>query len=275
MLGLFAFAAFDGAALRPPAGWRSWNEYQGDISQHIMESTFHELARIRTLPDDHRGSLISLGYGHAGLDDGWQMCGSYGPDAYRYHDAAGAPVVNTKKFPSMSNMTRLGKSLGLGVGWYGNACGCVGGCCSDHCNSVECFAGDVNATVALGFTSYKVDGCGAQRDIALWHKMFNHTLRAISGTPPMVLENCHDGDGDGAGSNVPHRDAHGELWCPFHTYRVSPDARPTYGSVLSNLNASIALLDANLSVPGCWAYLDMLEVGVSNTQYAASQSFHC
>ena len=36
--------------------------------------------------------------------------------------------------------------------------------------------------------------------------------------------------------------------------------RPTYGSVLSNLNASIALLDSNLSVPGCCAYLDMLEM---------------
>ena len=212
-------------------------------------------------------SLAQFGYRSAGLDDGWQACGHFGPQAYRYHNASGAPVVNARKFPSMVNMTMLGRSLGLGVGWYGNACGCVDGCCSDHCDSLECFAGDVSATIALGFTSYKVDSCGAQRDIELWHTMFNHSLRSIQGAKPMLLENCHDGEGAGKGI-VPHYDEHGEqLWCPFHTYRVSPDARPTYGSILSNLNRSIALLDANLSVPGCWGYLDMLEVGVTNTQF--------
>ena len=53
------------------------------------------------------------------------------------------------------------------------------------------------------------------------------------------------------------------------------DLRPTFGSVLSNLNASIALLDANLSVPGCWAYLDMMEVGVTNTQVAGGRQNNC
>ena len=42
---------------------------------------------------------------------------------------------------------------------YGNACGCAAQpypqCCSDHCDTVECFAGDVNATLAYGFDSCK------------------------------------------------------------------------------------------------------------------------
>ena len=277
LVGLAASAVAPTATLTPPAtppaGWRSWNEYQGGITQQAMEANMRELARTRNLPDGTRSSLAHLGYKSAGLDDGWQRCGRYGPSAYRYHDAGGAPVVDTHKFPSLANMTKLGRSLGLTMGWYGNACGCVDGCCSDHCDSLECFAGDVNATVALGFTSYKIDGCGAQRDIELWHRMFNHTLRARE-LPPMVLENCHDGEGGGRG-NVPYYDAHGELWCPFDTYRISADARPTYGSILSNLNASIALLDANLSVPGCWAYLDMLEVGVTNTQHVAGAQMNC
>ena len=45
--------------------------------------------------------------------------------------------------------------------------------------------------------------------------------------------------------------------------------------MLSNLNASIALLDSNQSVPGCWAYLDMLEIGVTNTQIAAGKGNNC
>lgn len=236
-----------------------------------MQTTIRELTQIRALPDGTAGSLASLGYSAAGIDDGWQRCGSYGPHGYRYHDEDGAPVVSTRKFPSLSNLTKFGKSLGVQLGWYGNACGCVGGqCCSDHCDSVECFAGDVNATIAYGFTSYKVDGCGAQRDVALWYEMFNHSLSQGGGAggsaAPMLLENCHDGEGKGTGY-APYYDRRGELWCPFHTYRISSDARPTFGSILSNLNASLALLDANLSVPGCWAYLDMLEVGVTNTQF--------
>ena len=65
-------------------------------------------------------------------------------------------------------MTDVAHSLNLTAGWYGNNCDC-----KDHCSDVECFAGDVNATLAFGFDSYKIDGCGAQRDIALWAQMFN------------------------------------------------------------------------------------------------------
>ena len=76
----------------------------------------------------------------------------------------------------------------------------------------------------------KIDGCGAQRDIALWYGLFNQTLRQIPGAPPMLLENCHDDDYlPDAGKapttgNSPHYDPYGELWCPFHLYRTSGDA---------------------------------------------------
>ena len=71
----------------------------------------------------------------------------------------------------------------------------------------------------------------------------------------MSAQNCHDGDGAPAsnpGSNEPYYDSHGQLWCPFHTYRTSGDARPTYGSLLYNLNSTRRLVEANLSLPGCW-----------------------
>jgi len=260
-----ALDATDGAAQRPPMGWRSWNQFQGEISQSVIEAQMSALVDRRRHVDGKPTSLADLGYTDVGIDDGWQQCGHYGPLAYRYHAADGSPVVDVRKFPDLRELTGRAHALGLTAGWYGNACGCVDGCCSDHCDSVECFAGDVNATVALGFDSYKIDGCGAQRDIALWYRLFNHTLRERPGASPMLLENCHDGDGEPEG-NAPHYDARGGLWCPFHTYRASADARPTYGSVLSNLNATVAFTHANLSVPGCWAYADMLEVGVTNTQ---------
>lgn len=49
-------------------------------------------------------------------------------------------------------------------------------------------------------------------------------------------------------------------------YRSSTDIAPVFGSILSNLETIIEIAAANLSTPSCWAYPDMLEVGVLNTQ---------
>ena len=61
-------------------------------------------------------SLLDLGYITVGLDDNWQLCGSYGPLQYTYHDVNGSPVVNTQVFPDMKNMTDYAHSLGLRAG---------------------------------------------------------------------------------------------------------------------------------------------------------------
>ena len=98
--------------------------------------------------------------------------------------------------------------------------------------------------------------------MALWNEMFNHSIRVLGANHSgMLIENCHNG---GPAGNTPHYDDDGELQCPFHTYRSSADIRPQYGSILVNLMSVPPLADKNLSVPGCWAYPDMLEVGVTN-----------
>jgi len=153
--------ANNGRAARPPMGWRHWNQWNGAISQEIIEGNMKMLAdRSRKVGDTYQ-SLADVGYSDAGIDDGWQACGSYGPDDFRYHTEAGAPVVDTSKFPNLPRLTALAHALGLTAGWYGNACGCAAQpypqCCSDHCDTLECFAGDVNATLSLGFDSYKIE----------------------------------------------------------------------------------------------------------------------
>ena len=64
-------------------------------------------------------SLASLGYRDVGLDDVWQLCGSYGPLNWTYHDATGSPVVDTARFPNMSALPATAHSLGLTAGFYG------------------------------------------------------------------------------------------------------------------------------------------------------------
>ena len=118
--------------------------------------------------------------------------------------------MDEAKFPDMKAMTDVAHSLNLTAGWYGNNCDC-----KDHCSDVECFAGDVNATLAFGFVSaaallvqqstntlilvqdsIKLDGCGIEEDVALWSEMFNHSIRLLRAggdkeKKGMMIENCH------------------------------------------------------------------------------------
>jgi alpha-galactosidase len=186
-------------------------------------------------------SLADLGYTDVGLDDYWQECGSYGPNKYTYHNASGYPQINTALFPSFGAMTSYGHARNLTVGWYGNNCRCA-----DHCTDTSCYQGDVDVLVQSGFDSIKLDGCGKEYDLTLWADLIAATGKSV------LIENCH------WGLTVPNA-----TWCPFNYYRSSTDARPTFGSVLWNLNTVPSLAAGNLSTPGCWAYPDMLEVGVT------------
>jgi hypothetical protein len=109
-----------------------------------------------------------------GLDDNWQACGSYGPNGDTYHDVNGDPVINTSSFPDFKAMTDYAHSLGETAGWYGNNC-----ICRDHCSDESCYQGDVNATIAFGFDSTKLDGCGAELDLDMWWGMFAKTGKNI------------------------------------------------------------------------------------------------
>ncbi len=239
-------------ARTPPMGWRSWNLYGLDVDQKLMHDAMRALATdTRPDLDTHRPTtLCDLGYCDAGLDDAWQLCGAYGPQNYTYHTTDGAPLVNTSRFPSLRAMVDHAHALNLTAGWYLNNC-----YCADHCGSggydvetdPKCYKGDVAALAAAGFDGVKLDNCGKQRDLDLWATL----LRAATGGRT-VIENCHWGE---TTPNATH--------CPYQLYRTSVDVRPTYGSVLANLATTARWARANLSRPGCWAYPDMLEVGVS------------
>ena len=96
-------------------GWRSWNLFDGHVSQALLLQQVAGLVRVR-----HEGvSLRDLGYATVGLDDGWQDCSS----GNGYHDpTTGAPKINDK-FPDMRAMTTAARQLNVSMGWYGNNCG--------------------------------------------------------------------------------------------------------------------------------------------------------
>lgn len=210
------------------------------MNQQLIQSQMDGVtARVRTV-NGQLVSLSDLGYKDVGLDDNWQLCGRYGPNNYTFHDANGRPVVNKERFPDFIAMTTYAHSKNLTAGWYGNNC-----ICSDHCSDDSCYYGDVQAVLDYGFDSIKLDGCGQQRDLTLYASLFEAAGASI------LIENCH------WGGTTPNA-----TWCPWNYFRSSGDIEASYGSVVGNLQTTIQWANSGLSKPGCWAYPDMLEVGV-------------
>lgn len=272
------YANDDGLALTPPMGWRSWNLYEGSIDQSKMTAIMHGMVRPHSRPD-HTGQLVSLlelGYRDVGLDDLWQDCHSTeAADGMHYHDPQGRPLVNLQRFPSLSRMTALAHSLNLTAGWYANNCAC-----SDHCRSKEeCdkqIRQDVQALFDYGFDGLKVDGCGNETDLVIWNKYIQELTTQkrkstqYNETQTIVVENCHGPDP----RFKPNRTLPPALGCPYHIYRTSHDIRNNYGSIMSNLGTLQGYHRRNESYPGCWAYPDMLQVGIDGLTSMAETRSH-
>jgi len=243
----------NGLAKSPPRGWRSWNLYGTNFNQSMIESIMDGMVRKHRKVNGIPMSLCDLGYCDVGIDDGWQACGQYGPGkALKYHNEDGRPVVDTRKFPDLKAMTDHAHKRGLTAGWYGNNCICP----EQATHAKQFYDGDVKALRAYGFDSWKLDACGSQLDMQLYDDLIKETP-ATSGRTPIMVENCH------WGQVVPFQPT--ATWCPFHMYRVGGDVRAKYASVMKHLQDIDSYAQQNLSRPGCWAYLDMLVVGIKQS----------
>lgn len=237
----------NGLARTPPRGFRTWNQFGARISQQLMAELVDAMVSKKRTVNGVPMSLADLGFTDVGIDDGWQACHS-GVNG-GYHDADGTPLVNSSIFPDLKAVTAYAHSHNLTSGWYGNNC-----ICADKSNSILNFQGDVKALIEYGFDSVKYDSCGGEQDIQLWESLINATGKRV------LIENCHNGPW----LPQPPRKPNSPAWCPFHFYRSSTDIMGDYGVVMGqNLQTLLPLAAANLSFPGCWAYADMLEVGVT------------
>mmetsp|Transcript_42271 Transcript_42271/g.116922 ORF Transcript_42271/g.116922 Transcript_42271/m.116922 type:complete len:993 (-) Transcript_42271:2191-5169(-) len=118
------------------------------------------------------------------------------------------------------------------------------------------------------------------RDMALFARLLNESGRQV------MLENCHWGmcwdteDGRGisgwgwgvagehdwreGNSGCPERLPDGNVTCPFHVFRTSGDIDSSEFNWLRNLESTVRFLDrdAPLAGRGCWAYPDMVRMGM-------------
>ena len=138
-------------------------------------------------------------------------------------------------------------------------------------------AGDAAFVGAAGFDGLKADGCGPGKNLTALVAALQATGRDV------LVENCHyfkaasAADMPAGARPDPGRNriwpywkgnvTGGELVCDEHLFRTSGDIRNAWSSWFGNLASLSYYQDAAhpISQPGCWAYADMLMVGVGES----------
>ena len=246
---------WNGEATTPPMGWRSWNAFGANIKNDTFVQAISALTAKVWSVDGKMVSFADVGYSRVGIDEGWENCSGSAPnDGMRQHDELGFPMVNSDKFPDLKWLVDYGHRAGVQMGWYLNGCAC-----GERKERAVNYQGDVQRLHEYGFDAVKLDGCGAATNMTRYAELMAATGRTYE------IENCHWGHcGEDAwfhnpdGSSCPTAS-----WCPFNHYRTSGDINAGLTSWLANLQTTTKFQDAEapLSVPGCWAYPDMMEVG--------------
>ena len=258
---------FPNSIVSPLRGWRSWNAVFEDVTQSFITRQVEAITARTLVPPggSSKKSLFDLGYTRVGIDAGWASCDGVNGS---WHDASGHFIVNLTRFPDMKQMNADAHERGVKMGFYLNqdgSCpeGKIPGAAANTGNFAS-YANDIEDMVALDFDAVKFDSGGGNDDTNRWADEIFKSDREI------MIENCNNGGyvpykpptaGARGGGDAP-------VNCPFNMFRTGIDIAPSPLSVVSNL------LDAshyfNVSVPGCYAYPDMLELGAPVVgQYAS------
>ena len=175
----------DGLARTPPMGYRTWNDVHGNVNVSYIKAMVDAVASRKRLVDGKPTSLLDLGYGRVGLDDGWQACGSgwapAGSSSKSFHAQDGTPLVNTTKFPSLKQLVEYGHSKGLLMGWYDDNCICMDSykLRANASWAERSYAGDVAQLLQAGFDGVKIDNCGSSHNISRYAELFNKSGRTV------------------------------------------------------------------------------------------------
>jgi alpha-galactosidase len=244
-------AGAGGAALAatPPMGWNSWNTFQCNINEKLIQGIADAMVS---------SGMQAVGYQYVNLDDCW-MNG---------RDSSGKLQYNTTKFPSgIAALASYihGKGLKFGIYESPNTKTCVGlYCnCSDAAGAVG--SGGHETTDAQTFASWgvdylKYDKC--QGPLSAFATM-RDALRA-TGRP--IFYSINPGDGSGC----PPNSCSINLPTIANMWRIGFDISASWSSMIGLVDQ-----DANLSSyagPGHWNDPDMLEVGVNGLSDTESRT---
>ncbi len=226
-------------AATPPMGWNSWNTFQCNISESLIEATADAMVS---------SGMQAAGYQYVNLDDCW-MNG---------RDSSGNLQWNASKFPSGIPALAAyvhGKGLKLGIYETPNTETCVGlyGGISPSVavGSLGHETADAKTFASWGIDFLKYDLCQGQRS------GFATMRDALRSSGRAIVYSINPGNG--SDDLCPPNSCSLNLVSIANMWRIGFDINASWASVMSLVDQDAAL--SSYAGPGHWNDPDMLEVG--------------
>jgi Alpha galactosidase A/Alpha galactosidase C-terminal beta sandwich domain len=226
-------------AATPPMGWNSWNTFQCNISESLIEATADAMVS---------SGMQAAGYEYVNLDDCW-MNG---------RDSSGNLQWNASKFPSGIPALAAyvhGKGLKIGIYETPNTETCVGiyGGISPSVavGSLGHETADAKTFASWGIDFLKYDLCQGQRS------GFATMRDALRSSGRSIVYSINPGNG--SDDLCPPSSCSLNLVGIANMWRIGFDINASWASVMSLVDQDAAL--SSYAGPGHWNDPDMLEVG--------------
>lgn len=238
-------------------------------------------------------SLADLGFTDVAIDGMYEVCRNVSagiltpqdPCNYNFHFPNGTLMFRPDYFADPAAIVAYIHSKNLTAGWYlhncHGECGNAGGGGEGFGTPKKPYTQWGNTTffqksefgqlASIGFDNLKFDSCGPwKNDYDLWWRLFS--ARAVVQQKRFAVEAK-------AGWNVLTSGAllDTEFYanCPFTFYRLNEDNWnvQTFLTTLTQYVAPGGLANKNVSRPGCWAYMDQVDIDPVRHQVLARSEF--
>jgi len=217
-----------GNAPTPPMGWNSWNEFQGSISEKLINNIADAFGT---------SGLKDAGYTYVNIDDTWSVMAGRAAD--------GSLEADPTKFPDgMAAVADHVHGAGLKLGIYGDRGTLT---CGRYPGSQGFEMQDATTFASWGVDYLKYDNCSATLNVETQYKAMAAALAATG--HPFVFSLC-------AWQFYQWGVGVGNLW------RTTGDINDSWDSIFANLMNDRSY--AAYAGPNGWNDPDMLEVGVSD-----------
>jgi alpha-galactosidase len=228
----------NGLGRTPPMGWNSWNNFNCDIHQDLIQQTAQAMVTL---------GLRDIGYQYINLDDCWQLS----------RNSSGFIQEDFTKFPSgMRALATSVHSLGLKFGLYSDA-GLF--TCQRRPGSLGFETKDAASYKEFNIDYLKYDNCfSTTKPVQERYQAMHQALNASGHF--IFFSMCDWGVEDPA------------TWGPAiaNSWRTTGDINPTWGSITSRLDQNDKWW--TYAGPGGWNDPDMLEVGNGKLTLAEQRS---
>ncbi|KAG2188449.1 hypothetical protein INT44_001202 [Umbelopsis vinacea] len=235
-------------AKTPQMGWNSWNKYQCNVNETVIVNTANFMVS---------SGLKDLGYQYINIDDCWSL--------HQRDNSTQRIVPDPEKFPNgIKGVADKVHALGLKLGIYSDA---GTNTCAGYPGSYGYEQIDAQAFSDWGVDYLKYDNCnnlGLAGNASISSKRYKRMGDALKNVSrPIFFSLCSWGQDDVWDWG---RSVGGQSW------RMSGDISDHWSSVVSIINQEVPI--ANISAPGGWNDMDMLEVGVYDQMTITEYTSH-